>query len=720
MNRVVITSIGMLVCIILGVFAFLNLEFRPHFTPYGLSSDDFRSEYEFANSTFIQDSFPKQLILVLEKKQGWKTYDDFLLVDRVTKSIQTDNQFEHVSSISTIAIPKKGIFSYKTDTLLKLNSEARFLKSRTFLESLQEIESKFLSKNKKYTLIFATPIHENAHLQLDKIDLIAEKNVKCSFLNTHNSVEMNRDEMIAESLSIAAFALVVIFISYYLFTSSFSGLLVIFVFIGFNLGITFCIQFLLKIPFSIAMISVPCIIIILSFSDLLHVFYLQHKFREYCKSDDALRSRIKKKIGTPMFLTSATNLIGFVLIFLLSSTQELTELVLISIFGVISAFISSRFILIRMMTRNFVFIKKVRKIQRTNAFSKKVYASRKLVVSFAIGITLLLSAYVVSNYKVDFKTKNYISNRDSNIEVKEVLANHFFGDKTIEIMVEYNQETSPWTITSQSQLQSIEQFIDSTFIPKFMVSTNNLVRRYNLIESFGHSKAYALRKSLNKDAIVPFIQTLGGKGIVSIDGVKTKVSFGVLSNGLKSDLEKYNQLEDKLKAMSNAKIKYSLRSKAVESDRAIEEYSWKILIGLMIGILLSALIMGVINKSILLGVGTFIVNVIPLLIGLFLLLNLESQINPQSLFLMSILVGISLDDSIYLGGYRNRKSEDLIIFPLLVTSVILGLAFTTLYFSSYIWLKEFALIFAIGVFSAYFLDIFVYPLFMKLNKKQSE
>lgn len=720
MNRVATTSIGMLVSIILGAFAFLNLDFRPHFSPYGLSSDDFRSEYEFANSTFIQDSFPKQFILVLEKKQGWKTYDDFLQIDRITKSIQTDNQFEHVSSVSTIAIPKKGLFGYKTDTLLKLNSEARFLKSRVYIESLREIESKFLSKNKKYTLIFATPIHENAHLRLDKIDLLVGNDVKCSFLNTHNSVEMNRAEMITESLSIAAFALVVVFISYYLFTSSFSGLIMIFGFVGFNLGITFCIQFLLKIPFSIAMISIPCIIIILSFSDLLHVFYLQYKFRESCKSDDALRSRIKNKVGTPMFLTSATNLIGFVLIFFLSSTQELTELVLISIVGVISAYISSRFILIPMMTRNFVFIKKVRKRPRTNGFSKKVYALRKLVVSFSIGITLLLSAYVLSNYKVDFKTKNYISNRDSNIEVKEVLANHFFGEKTIEIMVEYNEKTNPWTITSQSQLQSIEQFIDSTFTPKFMVSTNNLVRRYNLIESFGHSKAYALRKSLKGEAIVPFIQTLGGKGIVSRDGVKTKVSFGVLSNGLNSDLERYNQLEDKLKEISNAKVKYILRSKAVESDRAIENYSWKILIGLMMGILLSALIIGLMNKSISLGAGTFIVNLIPLLIGLCLLLNLESQINPQSLFLMSILVGISLDDSIYLGSYRNRKKEDLITFPLLVTSVVLGLAFTTLYFSSYIWLKEFALIFAIGVFSAYFLDIFVYPLFMKLNKKQSE
>lgn len=701
----------------MGAFAFLNLEFRPHFSPYGLSSDNFRSEYEEASLFFVQDSFPKQFILILEKEQGWNSYDDFLQIDRITKSLERDDQFEHVSSISTITIPKKGLFGYKTDTVLKLNSKAKFLKTRNYLKSLREIESKFLSKNKNYTLIFAQPSRENVLFPLDKIDQLADKDVKCSLLNTHNSVETNRSEMISESLLIATLALVVILISYYLFTASFSGLIVVFGFVGFNLGVTFCLQFLLDIPFSIAMISIPCIIIILSFSDLMHVFYLQSKFKDSCKSDDSLRLSIKNKIGKPMFLTSATNLIGFVLIFFLSSTQELTELVLISILGVIIAYISSRFVLLPLMSRKFVFIKKVKERRIIYGFINKSYQSRTLVISMAIGITVLLSAYALSNYKTDFRAKNYISNYDSNKEVKKVLANHFFGDKTIEVMVEYGEEASPWAIYSQSQLQSIEYFIDSIFSPKFMVSTNSLVRRYNLIASFGHSKAYDLRKSLKDEEIEPFIRTLGGKGLVSTDGVMTKLSFGVLSNTLEVDLEKYNELEDKLEVMSNSRVKYSLRSKSVESDRAIAEYSWKILIGLIMGIFLSALIMGVINKSIILGIGTFIVNVIPLLIGLCLLLNLESQINPQSLFLMSILVGISLDDSIYLGGYRNKKREDLVTFPLLVTSVVLGLAFTTLYFSSYVWLKEFALIFAVGVFSAYFLDIFVYPLFMKLNKK---
>ena len=97
------------------------------------------------------------------------------------------------------------------------------------------------------------------------------------------------------------------------------------------------------------------------------------------------------------------------------------------------------------------------------------------------------------------------------------------------------------------------------------------------------------------------------------------------------------------------------------------------------------------------------------------MLYLELSITPLTLFFLSILLGVCVDDSIYLITQNRKGFNALHVVPIFITSFVLSLGFLSLAFSSFEWIQPFGWIFVIGISLAYILDLFVLPLF--LNRK---
>lgn len=697
---------------VIGVICFLNFEFEPHYSSFGLSDDSFKEEYQIVDSKFKKEPAKDLTIIVLERESGWHDFEDFKLIDNITHELSSMSSFESVSSITNIEFPKKGIVGYSKGHLFNIGSRNSFLKTKNTINSLNDIARKFIDKERRITLIYCSPISENVNVPMETVRQLAGEEVDCSLVELTKEIQQE-DSILKETTSIALLVLLIVLLTFYYFTRSFLAMLITAGFIGCNLGLTFLVQYILGISFSLGMVSIPSLVIILSFSDLMHVLYLQSIYSSKCSSNEELRAKIRAKIKVPMLLTSVTNLIGFIIILTLSKTSGLSQMVTIALIGVVIAYLNSRFVLISFIQRTPVYLGRLKwqKISRPKVLNNSLY--RKGVILTTVLVSIILSVVLIRNYKVGFNIKNYKSTVSQLDNERAELANHFFGNKSIEVVVDYENGVDKWSYESQLLHEKAENLIRKNFNAKYISSINNLVRRYNYIESFGHEKAYRLRTSLEESDINPHIEILGGEQLVSKDGGLTKMIFGFTSTGLRSDLNKYNQLENDLKEISSSSIKFRLLSKAIESDRSMQYYSIRILIGLFLGIFCAALIMTIVKKSVLLGFGTLLVNVIPVLIGACMMLILNIQINPQSLFLLSILMGVCLDDSIYLSGYKKNSFNELMFFPLFVTSFVLGLGFFALYFSSYPWLSDFSLIFIVGVLSAFLLDMFVYPLFMK-------
>ena len=90
------------------------------------------------------------------------------------------------------------------------------------------------------------------------------------------------------------------------------------------------------------------------------------------------------------------------------------------------------------------------------------------------------------------------------------------------------------------------------------------------------------------------------------------------------------------------------------------------------------------------------------------------------LFFLSILVGICVDDSIYIITQNDKYSGNLHIFPIFVTSTVLAVGFIALAFSNFEWIRPFAWIFLVGIGMAYVMDLFILPLFFNRNANFDE
>lgn len=86
-------------------------------------------------------------------------------------------------------------------------------------------------------------------------------------------------------------------------------------------------------------------------------------------------------------------------------------------------------------------------------------------------------------------------------------------------------------------------------------------------------------------------------------------------------------------------------------------------------------------------------------------------INPQSLFLLTILSGLCVDDSIYIMMSKETERKQLEFYPILTTSLVLTSGFISFGFSNFNWLSPFLWIFLIGTITALILDIYILPSF---------
>jgi hypothetical protein len=85
--------------------------------------------------------------------------------------------------------------------------------------------------------------------------------------------------------------------------------------------------------------------------------------------------------------------------------------------------------------------------------------------------------------------------------------------------------------------------------------------------------------------------------------------------------------------------------------------------------------------------------------------------------MLAILVGLCLDDSIYLVTLGTKEKSIGGIYPIIVTTFVLAIGILSLSISSYDWLRPFALIFFSSFSVSLFADIIILPLLLKPTKQ---
>lgn len=718
MNKQKGLIIGMILIILAGAFSLRKLVFATDL-----------SELQFANSADLEfyekniAEFPvyeEGVILILEKENGFQELTDYQWIADFTATLSTYEEINEVSSITNLQIPRKSLIGPLYKPYIDLSSEENFQHWLTDYQAFEDINQKYISSDKRFILCYLSTEQGLNPAHIEEIEKLSQQHesIDISILQQNLTAEKLKEEWINETALIAIICIGLILISFFYFTHSVKALGLILFVIFFNISGTLLFMVGMKIDFNIQMVALPCLIILFSFSDVLHILYHHARYVQERMTTAELQLKLKSNLKTALFLTSFSNLFGFLIFFGLSDNQLLKELAMVALFSVAIAYFCGRYLVIHLLNSNtsFISLKKINQVQlRTNQLIDFLKIN-KWVSFYSLVLLVLIALFAVKNeFKIDTKKDEFhTANASLNLS-RDILTNEFYGSKSIEIAIHYPDSSSIWTLENLNVIESLENEIKKRFNARYTVSPVTIAKRYNRYLVNGIPAAYRLPPVISDEtasALNTHYSLLGGDQVIAPAALKGRILIGLDDFGLAESLATYKKIESLLMDSNYASLELKLTGPSYLSDLGTYHFSKNLIIAWLIATFLSSLILMIYLRSFIKGIIILLVNILPVLLVIYLMPYFGLNINPQSLFLLTILAGLCVDDSIYLILNRVSKRSDLSYFPIVVTSIVLAAGFLAFGFSSYSWLSPYAILFVIGISLALILDVFIVPLFM--------
>lgn len=681
---------------------------------YTLIPDEDRRQLEDFEANFESNGYPI-MVMVLKNERGWKSYEDYQWMDSATNWWQANDSLQTLS-ITNVPFPVQTFLGIKKKNFVPLESQKRFEKWYAKSHLYNDITRKFLSKNRKYALMFV-PMESYSNNLLSKFQKEMKRDgitlIPLDYQAIENELQANNQK---ETVLLGSISFAIILLLFFVFTGSLRGLLFIFTMIAFSLSLTALFLFVNQMPFSIHMVAIPCMLIVLSFTDLMHLLYKHHELRESVQSDKELRKSLSRSLHRPMVLTSLTNMVGFVLFLFLADSPTLTDISLVSIFGVAFAFLTSRIVAIQLLTPKMRFLKEGTG-NRWNAFHDRYtqrWKSKRYVMLGASALVSIGLAFIVWN-KSTINNVPFVTDGDHpSFEAARIMGDHFFGDKTGAVHFTYGSPADLWNEESMEYLEKLETKITELFPIKVISSPTIVAKRYHRFQRNGHPGAYSY--PVRYDSLfLNNTDLLGGENIIRHKKGTARIRFSFSNLDLKQALVSWKKLG--LFIRNNPppeNLQARLSGVAYHNDITTQQFSENILFGILISIVFGAILTFIFVRNWVVFLATLLANSLPLLVALLVMVALGSDLNPISLFFFTVIMGLCVDDSIYLLLHRDKDSRGS-LYPIAVTSVVLAIGFAAFLFSGYDWVQPFGWAFLIGITVAFLFDAFLLALFTDRN-----
>ncbi|GAB5417277.1 MAG: hypothetical protein Crog4KO_28590 [Crocinitomicaceae bacterium] len=691
-----------------------QIPFESNPDAYTLIPDEDRVQLEAFDAAFESSGYPI-MVMVLKNKRGWRSYEDYQWMDNAANWWHVNDSLQTLS-ITNVPFPVQTFLGIKKKNFVPLESKERFEKWYTKSHLYNDITRKFLSENRKYALLFV-PMDGYSQKRVDQFHKEMKRDgialIPLDYQAIENELQAQNQN---ETLLLGSISFGIILLLFYVFTGSLRGLLFIFTMIAFSLSLTTLFLFTNQMPFSVHMVAIPCMLIVLSFTDLMHLLYKHHEVRQTAESDTALRKILSKSLNRPMLLTSLTNMIGFVLFLFLADSPTLTDISLVSIFGVAFAFLTSRFVAIQLLTPEMNFFKQGTG-NRWNAFHENYtnrWKSKRYLLLGASAVISIALACFVWNSSVINNVPFVTEGEHPSFEAANIMGDQFFGDKTGSIHLSFNESEDLWNEESMQYLEQLENKMTELFPIKVISSPTIVAKRYHRFQRNGHPGAFSY--PVRYDSL--FLQNtdlMGGDNIIRNNKGKARIRFSFSDFDLKKALVSWHSLEDFMRKNPAPKnLHAELSGVAYHNDLTTQKFSENILLGILISILFGAVLTFVFVRNWVVFLATLLANSLPLLVALLIMVLLDSDLNPISLFFFTVIMGLCVDDSIYLLLHRDKRSRGS-LYPIAVTSVVLAVGFAAFLFSGYDWVQPFGWAFLIGITVAFLFDAFLLALFTDRN-----
>jgi predicted RND superfamily exporter protein len=485
----------------------------------------------------------------------------------------------------------------------------------------------------------------------------------------------------------------------------------------------------------------PLVLFVVGVSDVIH---LLSRFFEEIRAGLSKNQAIQtayKRVGAATFLTSLTTALGF-LTLLTSGVKPVRELGVFAAAGVFIAFFLAFSLLPAILSISAVpklAYKEPSTVMWNKLVSKMFRFSinrRKWIVVFSVAL-ISLSIVGITNIKIDNYLLEDVSEDDPIRKSFMFFEENFSGVRPFELQLTVTDSNmnvlDPKVI---QDMMTVESYLKDEYGVGFLSSPLNILRGANQVLNGGLDSANLIPSSERQlKKATSIVNTLSKRpefaALLSADKMHARFTGKIQDQGGRLTKQKDDELRqyfNKGGVLDHSEI--TLTGMSLLIDKNNETLSSNMMSGLLFALLVVAIIMGLMFKSLRIAMISLVPNIIPLLmIGGFMgFTGIDLKISTSVIF--GIAFGIAVDDSIhYLIKYRQElKKGRSNIYALkrtslstgkaiILTTIILCMGFISLSASDFTSTFYVGILISIALASAVVADLLLLPILLLKRSK---
>lgn len=596
----------------------------------------------FAASDAVELSLSLKDLKVLDKQENPQRFD--------LKPFITDSIF----TVETASSYKKLLFNdlpfYEN---LIYNKETGTVRSAIYLRK-EIINSE---KRRNFVVNDLIPAIE-AFEAVNNIDVHTSGMPYIRTLNAQNII----DEI---GIFVGAALLVTSFIFFFFFRSyraTFISMITVVV------GVMWAFGFLGLLGYEITVLTaiIPPLIIVIGIPNC--IFLINKYQQEYKNHGNQVKAlqRVITKVGNATLMTNVTTASGFAT-FILTESSLLSEFGVVASINIIAIFLLCLLIIpiiysymgppkdqhLKHLGKNWIegFVKWMERMVRTRRTS--IYAvSIILLVLSIVGIYQIR----ISGSLIEDMPKKAGFYKDIKFFEKE-----FDGIMPLEILIDTKRQQGVMKLSTLKRMEELATTIEEQPELSAPISIVNLVKYAKQAYFNGNPKYYQLPTSNERNFILPYTKSFGNKANLLGAYVDSTGQYARMTTFMKDvGTDKMERAQENIqlkidKLFPEDRYEVTVTGTALVFQKGTDYLVMNLVISLSLAILLIALFMAWMFKSLRMIIVSLIPNLLPLLVTAGMMGFIGIPIKPSTILVFSIAFGISVDDTIhFLAKYRQE------------------------------------------------------------------
>ncbi|MAZ73594.1 MAG: transporter [Flavobacteriaceae bacterium] len=477
---------------------------------------------------------------------------------------------------------------------------------------------------------------------------------------------LNSQNIIDEIGMFIGAALLVTSLIFFFFFRSFRATFISMITVIIGVIWAFGILGLLKYEITVLTALIPPLIIVIGIPNCI---FLINKYQQEIKlhgNQAKSLQRVIAKVGNATLMTNVTTASGFAT-FILTNSKLLSEFGIVASINIVCIFLLSLFII--PIVYSYMSVPKTKHLKHLNKrwIGSFVDWMERMVREHRIAIfvasILLLCGSIIGMFQINISGSiiEDMPKGEAFFEDIKFFEEEYEGIMPLEILVDTKRKKGVMKLATLKRMDELQEYLEE--IPEFSkpLSVVDLVKYSKQAYYNGNPEYYQLPNSQERTFILSYAKNSAKNTNLLSSYVDTTGQYARITVFMKdTKTERYDRLEEDVKAKIDKifpgdRYEVTVTGKALVFQKGTKYLVTNLVISLSLAILLIALFMAWMFRSVKMILVSLLPNLLPLIITAGLMGFLGVPIKPSTILVFSIAFGISVDDTIhFLAKYRQE------------------------------------------------------------------